>query len=377
MATFKKYTTKKGYRWRYQVCITDPLTGKKRFKSKSGFATKRDAKIAADELEKQVHTGGYSQASDITFKELADMWLESYQLTVRESTFSVSKSMLKNDLLPFFGSKKIANITALDCQRAVNYWSQRMVTFYRRFYLLKRILNYALNLQLIDRVVADAVIVPRRKKTDSSKNFYTKDELQIFLAYAQKIADPQLYTLFRLLAFSGLRKGEAFALTWSDVNFAEGYVDVNKTTSFDYTGNITIHDPKTSSSFRKVYIDHKTVDILKKWRAEQARWLLSKGINTLNKQQLVFSTRNNGLIEGAHILRKMAEIAKKANLHRITLHGFRHTYATLAVQGGMPVKELQAQLGHTDVQTTLNIYTSVTTEQRKETADKYTAFVNF
>ena len=54
MATFKKYKTRKGMLWRYQVCITDPMTGQKRFKSKSGFATKRDAKIAADELEKLI-----------------------------------------------------------------------------------------------------------------------------------------------------------------------------------------------------------------------------------------------------------------------------------------------------------------------------------
>ena len=61
----------------------------------------------------------------------------------------------------------------------------------------------------------------------------------------------------------------------------------------------------------------------------------------------------------------------------ITVHGLRHTYATLAVQGGMSVKQLQAQLGHSDVQTTLNIYTSITDEQRKDTANQYTSFVNF
>ncbi|WP_191976180.1 tyrosine-type recombinase/integrase [Ligilactobacillus saerimneri] len=70
-------------------------------------------------------------------------------------------------------------------------------------------------------------------------------------------------------------------------------------------------------------------------------------------------------------------MADEIGLHRITLHGFRHTYATLAAQGGMPIKELQAQLGHSDVKITLDIYTSVTAEQRKGTADKYTAFVNF
>ena len=377
MATFKKYKTRKGMLWRYQVCITDPMTGKKRFKSKSGFATKRDAKIAADELEKQIHTGGYSQASDITFSELADMWLESYQLTVRESTFRVAKIMLKKHLLPIFGHKKIADITTLDCQRAVNSWSKEAVTFNKWLGLLQRTLRYARNLQLIDRVPTEAVIMPRTKKADSSDNFYTRDELRTFLEHAEKTLDFKSYTFFRLLAFSGLRKGEALALTWADINFKEGYVDVSKTESADLNNKLVINPPKTATSIRKAYIDHKTVEVLKEWRAKQAKWLLSNGFNTMDKNQLVFTNRKNELLQSSGLCFKANKLADEISLHRITLHGFRHTYATLAAQGGMPIKELQAQLGHSDVKVTLDIYTSVTAEQRKETAGKYTAFVNF
>ncbi|QLL77739.1 tyrosine-type recombinase/integrase [Ligilactobacillus saerimneri] len=377
MATFKKYTTKKGMLWRYQVCITDPLTGKKRFKSKSGFATKRDAKIAADELEKQIHTGGYSQDSDITFKELTDMWLESYQLTVRESTFRFSVANLKKHVLPLFGHKKIADITTLDCQRAVNRWSKEAVTFNKRMGLLQRILRYALSLQLIDRVPTDAVIMPRTKKADSSANFYTRDELRTFLEYAEKTLDYKYYAFFRLLAFSGLRKGEALALTWSDVNFKEKYVDVNKTTAVGLKSWYVLHPPKTEASIRKAYIDSKTVDVLKEWRSRQAKWLLSNGFNVLDKSQHVFTNQKNELWYSSSICHTANSLADEIGLHRITLHGFRHTYATLAAQGGMPIKELQAQLGHSNVKMTLDIYTSVTAEQRKETAGKYTAFVNF
>ena len=377
MATFKKYKTRKGMLWRYQVCITDPLTGKKRFKSKSGFTTKRDAKTAADELEKQIHTGGYSQASDITFKELADMWLESYQLTVRESTFKLTEIMLEKHILPFLGHKKIVEITTLDCQRAVNSWSKEAVTFNKWIGLLQRILRYARNLQLIDSVPTEAIIMPRIKKADNSANFYTRDELRAFLKSAEKTLDFKSYTFFRLLAFSGLRKGEALALTWSDINFKEGYVDVTKTEATDLNNQPVINPPKTVASVRKAYIDSKTVEVLKVWRAKQAKWLLSNGFNTLDKNQLIFTTKKNKLLQSSGLSLKANKLADEIGLHQITLHGFRHTYATLAAQGGMPIKELQAQLGHSDVKITLNIYTSVTAEQRKGTADKYTAFVNF
>ena len=115
------------------------------------------------------------------------------------------------------------------------------------------------------------------------------------------------------------------------------------------------------------------MDALKDWRALRAYYSLKSA----QSESLVFSNKKNKPLEGTYLLQKIKIAASEAGLHRITLHGFRHTYATLAAQGGMPIKELQAQLGHTDVQTTLNIYTSITDEQRQGTADQYTAFVNF
>lgn len=77
--------------------------------------------------------------------------------------------------------------------------------------------------------------------------------------------------------------------------------------------------------------------------------------------------------------RKWCEtINKKADLPRIKIHGFRqHTYATLSAQAGMNIKQLQYQLSHDDVQTTLAIYTAVTEEMKATTADIFTSLVNF
>ena len=69
-------------------------------------------------------------------------------------------------------------------------------------------------------------------------------------------------------------------------------------------------------------------------------------------------------------------IAKQANLSPITIHGFRHTYATLAVQAGMDIKQLQYQLGHNDVHTTLQIYAEVTKQQKTATAKIFANFLN-
>lgn len=75
--------------------------------------------------------------------------------------------------------------------------------------------------------------------------------------------------------------------------------------------------------------------------------------------------------------KRITKISHEIGEHSITPHGFRHTYATLAIQSGMNPKELQAQLGHSNIQTTLQIYTAVTDEQRMTTPNKFTSFVNF
>ena len=73
----------------------------------------------------------------------------------------------------------------------------------------------------------------------------------------------------------------------------------------------------------------------------------------------------------------LIQVAKQANLPRIKVHGFRHTYATLAIQAGMNVKQLQYQLGHDDVQTTLSVYSGLTEMDKAKTADIYTRLVDF
>lgn len=224
-----------------------------------------------------------------------------------------------------------------------------------------------------------SVIIPKASrqfdKLQTSRNYYTKDELKTFLEYAEKHEKYKFYVLFRLLAFSGMRKSEALALTWNNINFDKAQITINKTLIL--TPQVEVSTPKTKNSNRIVFIDKKTLSILNEWRLEQKKELLQKGFNALSPNQLVFSNKNNDYIPPTTITNPMNRIIKGSNLPHITVHGLRHTYATLAAQGGMAVKQLQAQLGHSDIQTTLNIYTSITDEQRKETANQYTSFVNF
>lgn len=381
MATFRKYKTKKGMLWRYQILVgTDTVTGKRKYKTKGGFYTKREAKLAADEVEKKMSNPNFLDNENIIFGEVYERWIANYKLTVKESSFYTVELQYKSKILPILRNKKINQITTIECQDLINHWYSIPLKNYKAiFNLITRIFKYAKQLKIVTDDPTSSVIIPKASRQfnnlEHSRNYYTRDELKTFLEYAEKHEKYKIYVLFRLLAFSGIRKGEALALTWNDVDFKKAQITINKTIIL--VSKVKVTTPKTKSSNRTVFIDKKTVSILREWRLSQKKELLQKGFNALSPNQLVFPDKNNHYIIPTTISKMMNRVSEGSNLHHITVHGLRHTYATLAAQGGMSVKQLQAQLGHSKVEITLDVYTSITDEQRKDTANQYTSFVNF
>lgn len=383
MASFKKYKTKKGYRWMYQILVKTEITGKKKYVTKGGFEHLRTAKQAASEMEKEISRKDFDlEKSKLTFENIFYQWFENYKLTTKESTWVTTLRNAKNHILPLLGNKIITEVTAVDIQDIVNFWYKKPLKNYKRFLNdVTRVFEYARRLRIITENPATLVIKPSAanqdvKDRDEKEMYYTLNELKKALECLKESNNDQAYTFFRLLAFSGIRKGEALALKWSDVNFDKQTISITKTLSSGQNGWI-INTPKTKSSIRTVYIDTKTIEILKEWRLSQKKEMLKLGYNTLTKEQLIFSNMHNDYQSPNMPRRWLRSALAPQKMRAIPVHGFRHTYATLAIQGGMPPKELQKQLGHSDIRTTLNIYTSVTDEQLRKIPQRYTAFVNF
>ncbi|WGN89822.1 tyrosine-type recombinase/integrase [Ligilactobacillus faecis] len=384
MAYIKKYTKKDGskaYMFKAYLGI-DPLTGKERHTTRRGFRTISEAKTAISRLELEVKEDGLptSQRKIMTFQELYVLWFEQYKTTIKESSAFSQRSNIQLHILPKFGKLKLDKISTAYCQKQVNNWFKTVKNYHNLIGLTRRILNYGKALKQISSNPMDNVIIPKRKDKTTNKinpnNFYDKQQLQTFMKTLEEHASFQMYVVFRVLAFTGIRKGELSALKWSDIDFKTHTLSIKRTVAFDQNGKLYCQTPKTKNSNRLLSLDKETVEILKKWQNKQRKEMFKKGINIDKEDNLVFHNNNGGFIQNS-IFGFLNRFTTKYNLPPITPHGFRHTHASLLFESGATVKEVQERLGHENVKTTLDVYTHVTKSAREKTANKFAEYVSF
>ncbi|MDR3241760.1 MAG: site-specific integrase [Lactobacillaceae bacterium] len=366
-----------------RLTFTDNF-GRRQEKRKRNITTLTLARKWEHDVIAKIEDGEFEVfSSNMTLNAALEKWLNQYSKKVKPSTYRKAKQFIDKHVLSpeWFDQVKISSITSPMLQGFINYISSINVNYRKNMSPFKQVMKMAVAFKLIKENPFDLVVYPKAKPAPVFINrvdFYNKEQLETFLnmAFTLYANDKfQIYTLFRVLAFTGMRRGEALALTWNDIMFETNEIKIDKALSTDENGKIILSTPKSKAGYRTVKVDTTTLSILKKLQAVQAESLLKHG---LSSSGYVFTTDDLQTHASITKPRKWAEtIVKRAGLPRIKVHGFRHTYATLAVQAGMNVKQLQYQLGHEDVQTTLSVYASVTQDMKDSTAEIFTSLVNF
>ena len=383
MAKIKEYLKDGTTHYEFQVyCGIDPVTGDPIRTRRRGFTTKKKAELALAKIMLEIEDGTFKiSEKPKKFKEIAKLWLPIYKSTVKEVTYVSTVSIVDLYILPKFGNKKIDKIDVTYCQKTVNEWAEERPKSFKKYkFYVSKIFDYAVNIGVINDNPMKKVILPKVEKTQKEIQFYDKAELKQFLDFAYTYDPNKIYTFFRLLAYSGIRKGEAYALTWEDIDFQKNQISISKSLARGEKSRIYISSPKTRSSVRTVSIDKDTMQVLKRWKTIQKQLLLQLGYPTKKKNQILFSTEKNEYFNptiDAHWLRFIynQEIVPK-NFKRISSHGLRHTHASLLFEAGATIKEVQDRLGHSDITTTMNIYAHVTEAARDKTADKFADYIS-
>ncbi|WP_405075810.1 tyrosine-type recombinase/integrase [Ligilactobacillus acidipiscis] len=383
MASYSKYKTKSGKEfWRVDYTLGTSKSGRPVRSSKRGFKRKRDAEKYVTQTLVDLEQHGYNKDHNATYKQVYDYFIKSYKNTVKESTLNRVLGVFKHHILPILGNYQIRNINVPTCQNAVNTWSKDLSDYRKIKAYASLVFKQAKKIGIIYANPMDNVTMPKFKKNDISEDlqFYDKYEVKKFfecltIEYENKNYQP--IALFRLLAFTGMRKGEALALKWSDIDLLHATLNINKSITRTVDNRMVVGSPKTSTSTRTIDLDAGTVKVLRQWQTSQKRRLLLLGYNSGSKEQLVFTSDHNTLLSTTKPNKYQDHVIKKYGLKHIKVHAWRHTFASLAFEAGATIKQVQEQLGHSDVQTTLNIYSHVSKYAKKDTVDKFAQFVGF
>ncbi|MFY8329459.1 tyrosine-type recombinase/integrase [Vagococcus carniphilus] len=387
MASFKQYTLNNGIkRWKFQAYLgTHPVKGIPVKTTRSGFKTKKEAQIALAQLQTDFEQNNreLTNQEKITFSELYELWLKQYRLKVKPSTVATSRRFVENYALQHFGKLKLDKITVRYCQEIVNLWHDQYKQYHYFRKVVGQVLQFGVQMELIDSNPMRKTVLPRKKEVEEFPNFYTKEQLEVFFecleSHTEQVSrtSTKILTFFRILAFTGMRKSEVLALQWKDIDIFNQKLTIGKTLAIDEHNQIIIQEPKTISSQRVIALDVKTIKVIEQWRYNQKEWYFKFGYNTSKDTQFLFTNKFNELYYPQAPNDWLYNILEKYDLPKITLHGFRHTHASLLFESGASIKEVQERLGHKDVKTTMNIYTHVTPEKVRETGERFAKYVNF
>ena len=270
----------------------DQVTGKKAKTSVTG-RTRKEVKQKAKHAQDDFISNGCTVTKVVpvkNYKELADLWLDSYQLTVKPQTFLDTKRMLYNHLIPVFGTLKLTKLSVSYIQSFINDLSTQLVHYAVVHSINRRVLQYGVSLQLLPFNPARDIILPKQPKRENAAiKFIASDDLKDLLVHMEKLAFRKYsyyldYVLYSVLLATGCRFGEVVALEWSDIDLENGTISISK----NYNRFLKlIGTPKSKAGVRTISIDKKTVNMLRLYKNRQRQLYLQSGARA---SSVVFAT---------------------------------------------------------------------------------------
>ena len=299
--------------------------------------------------------------SNITFGDLFKQWIFNHKkVEVTDNTFCEYETAYRLRILPYNIANKRANqLTLNDLQMYFNELQEKFSTntIKKAYIQIHSCFKFAIIQGILNKNPCLGVTLQKKDKQENY-NVFSKQEQELILNTLNKkdIVDCLIYFTF----FTGLRLGEVLALKWSDVKGKILSVErqYNRTVRIKDVGvsklTYEFKDLKTKNSKREIPIPDKALELL----------------DGLPKTCDLIFNDDDKPIERKRPQRRMTALCKKLNLEHRSFHSIRHSYATRLFELDIPIKTVQSLMGHSDMDTTMNIYTHVMQDKKMEIIDK-------
>ncbi len=343
----------------YQGRFTNRFGKKKTVYAKTLTEVRQKLRTEQYEDEKEINV----VAKEVTLDEWFQIWLETCKKNCRNSTKETYKDHYKR-IQKELGWRKITSLNLIILQQAFNMLdtdNQRK----NSKKILVDMMEKAIDSDLLIRNVAKQINTVISKEEKKERRVLTISETELFLNQAK---DSFYYNLYVLALETGLHIGELMGLTWKDVDLNKRVIHIRHTLCYfrkDGKYTFEMHDTKTNNGKRSIPLTERAYEALKRQKLQKNKILLKGKVAPVEYKDLVFVTKNNQPTQQFIIQECMSlligHIQKKhPEYERFSPHCFRHTFATRAMERGIPPKTLQKLLGHGSLQMTMDLYCHVT-----------------
>ena len=330
----KSQWTKDGRSWYYKFYYVDANGNRKQKISKLFLR-----KFEAIEAERK-YLATHEKQKDMLFDDITNLYLKDYKKKNKESTYYDTQKRIEKHILPFFKNKMVSKLSMTDIENMkdkiehLNIKTQNSIITYLKSILRFGVEQYDLNIPIFNKIKSIPPCIKPPKK-------YTVWDTKEFSIFINEVDDLLFKTLFTMLYFSGMRLGEALALTWND--YKKNLISITK--SYNKRGIVTT--PKTSNSYREIDIPNIVIELLDELYKE------ASNVYEFNKNMFIFGDTKP--ISRSKIVRKKDLCINKSKVSRITTHEFRHSHVTLLREMGYSIKQIATRIGDTET-TVLSTY---------------------
>ena len=316
-------------------------------------------------IREKIKAGAYTKNGDITLDKYFVEWLEAKRIDTKGNTLKTYTSNYNKHISPRLGNRKIKDIERREVQELQRTLTKELAptTINLALKTLRVILNDAVKDEIITRNPAGSIkaLKSEVKATETYHRALTEQEQAQFM---QEIRQDYYYPVVALMIATGLRIGEATALTWQDIDNKAGMIHVNKTYSFTEAGTRVIGTPKTATSCRDIPMNDTIKAILSEHRAKYGD-ILPFATNR------VFNTPRGGAVENVTITRAITKALERLEnkgvyIERFTPHALRDTFATRFIEQGGTPQTLKTILGHNSLAMTMDLYAHVLPNTKAE-----------
>ena len=354
---------KKGEKYYFRIMVTEK-DGTRKQREFAGSPSLSETKKIMIKKKAEFQDSLFLKSSKMFIFDLLDIWLDETSIGLKKSSINSRKVKIKS-IKTYFKNDQIGKINLYNLQLQFN---ELVKKGFSNNYLasIKSVLlssfNYSIKVMGILKENPCLGIELKGKK-QSKRHIYTKEEYAELKSFFRSKHNKYYYYFLVLGLKTGMRRGELLGLEWKHINFRENKITVEQA-GYYIKKEFIIDSPKTSESIREIYFDEEVQEILKEIREIQLKNKVFYDIHY--KDTNIIFQQENGIRVTQGFTTMFSKYVRELLKIESPIHSMRHTHITWLVEGGANLKAIQNRVGHKDIQTTLNIYTQITDNMKKD-----------